>query len=649
MIELAINQLCKYYGATLIFENISFDLKTKERLALIGSNGVGKSTLLKMIIGEEFGTGTISIRKNASVGYLDQLPTFPENYTVKEVLQLAFSDLLVLESDMRKLELSFPNLQATDLEVSMDKYSRLQLAFESKGGYDMQAQFGKITTGLEIPPSMLALPFNSLSGGEKTRVILGKILLESPDILLLDEPSNHLDLRALHWLETYLADYKGSVLIVSHDRYFLDKVANKIVELTPYSAEIYEGNYSYYVEEKQRRMDLLVKEYNQQQKQIKRMQEQIERYRIWGEMRDSDKMYRRAKELEKRLEKVEVMDKPQTTKANIKIDYGHTERSGKEVLIVNELSKSFPDNPLFSNLSLILFYKNRLALMGDNGCGKSTFLKIILGSMEADYGTARLGSKVKVGYLPQEIYFENETLSVLEFFQRQFNLDAGTARKALAKMLFIKDDVFKTIQSLSGGEKSRLKLCCLMHESVNFLILDEPTNHLDIESREILEESLLNFEGSILFVSHDRYFINKIALTVGAFENKELKLYDGDYEYYQSELEKFQLLATPESKSSKSTVSQAQSQDFDLKNMAKKEIKKQSQQIERLENEIQTLELAIESLDIEMSQNSNQIRRLTELHNEKVTYEVRLEALLEEWESLQESLVSLRSELEIDL
>jgi ATPase subunit of ABC transporter with duplicated ATPase domains len=436
---------------------------------------------------------------------------------------------------MEELEKSFDSLKGEELKAAIDKYSSIHDIYELSGGYNTKEKLNRILFGLEITDDMQKRLFNQLSGGEKTRVILGKILLEEPELLLLDEPSNHLDIKSIEWLEGYLSSYDGTMVIVSHDRYFLDRVVNKIIELDSDGVEIYTGNYSKYVIEKELRFILAMKEYENQQKKIKRMEEQIQRYRIWGEMRDSDKMYKRAKELEKRLEKIDRIKKPMIDKKSADFQLKGVERTGNEVIKVSSIKKSFGSKELFKDVSFTLFYKDSMCILGENGTGKSTILKIILNEISPDEGEVKIGSKVKIGYLPQEVSFDKEDISIVDYFSYYYGISLGEARRELAKILFTGDDVYRHINTLSGGEKSRLKIGMLMYEKVNTLILDEPTNHLDIESREVLEESLINYEGTLLFVSHDRYFADKIATCIGEIENKKFKMYDFDYEGYKQE------------------------------------------------------------------------------------------------------------------
>lgn len=539
MIELNIHNLNKYYGARQIFNNISFDLKTGERAGLIGTNGCGKTTIFKILMGQEdYQGGEISIRKGARLGYLDQIPVYEDGISALDVLQTAFEEVHRLKLQMKELEEQFVSLEGEALNRSLEAYSRLTEQYELSGGYQLETKISKMTEGLQISEQMLMLPFQALSGGEKTRVILAKILLEEPDVLLLDEPSNHLDLAAIEWLEGFLTEYPGAVMVISHDRYFLDAVAGKIIELKPDHAELYPGNYSYYITEKERRFLIELKNYQNEQKKIDRMEEQIERYRIWGEMRDSEKMFKRAKELEKRLEKLDTPKKPILESRKIRLDQKVNGRTGKIVLEVENLSKSFEEKELMRDIGLTLYYQDSACIIGRNGCGKSTLLKMVIGELEADRGSIRTGSQVTIGYLPQHVEFEDEERTILEYFSRLHNLTTGEARSQLARVLFLKEDVNKKIKFLSGGEKSRLKLCSLTYEGANFLILDEPTNHLDIDSREVLEETLMDYTGTLLFVSHDRYFINKVADKIITLENSGLNIYDGDYTYYQEELKK---------------------------------------------------------------------------------------------------------------
>ncbi|WP_113675405.1 ribosomal protection-like ABC-F family protein [Vallitalea guaymasensis] len=638
MIELGINNLSKSFGANKIFENVGFDIKTGEIVGLIGRNGTGKTTIMKILMGHEDYEGEVFYRKGVTLGYLDQIPVFEEDYSVKEVLYLAFKDVYDIKKKMMKIEHSLTDGD-NDIDRLMKEYGQLQERFELLGGYDIDEKMSKVTIGLQISDSIQKMKFANLSGGEKSKIMLGKILLEKPELLLLDEPSNHLDLKSIEWLEEYLKEYKGSVLIISHDRYFLDRVVNKIVELEYNGASIYHGNYTYYLMEKERRFIEAFNRYKENQKKINKMEEQIKRYRIWGKMRDSDKMYVRAKELEKRLAKMEKLDKPVLEKTKIKLSSKGFDRTGKEVLILKDIEKSFDSRTLFSGLELTLFYQDSLAILGDNGTGKSTLIKIVMEELENDKGSIKYGSNINIGYLPQEVKFEDENISILEAFQYKYNITIGEARTELAKVLFIKDDVFKKISILSGGEKSRLKLCMLMYEKVNFMILDEPTNHLDIDSREILEDTLLDFKGTILFVSHDRYFINKIATKIGEIESKKLKFYNGDYEYYKNELLKNADSIVME----REQVNRSSNKNYNRKRVDDNEkiIKRKKKQLESIEIEIESLETSIDELDRKMLENSTDAGKLNEISIEQNDKKEALTKLLEEWESISEDIDSL--------
>ena len=624
MIECSVNNLTKYYGASKVFENISLELKSNERVGLIGKNGCGKTTLMKVLIGEEnYQEGNISFRKDNKIGYLDQIFEFEKSTKVIDVLESAFENVWAISSKMRKLEKDMKSLEDEELDRAMRNYGRLMEKYELEGGYETEIDINMVCEGLDIKDSFREREFEKLSGGEKTRIMLAKLLLEEPDILLMDEPTNHLDIQSIEWLEDFLKDYKGSVLIISHDRVFLDRVVDKIIELEPTKASHYDGNYSYYIEEKERRFIIEYNAYKNQQNKIEQMERQIERYRIWGVMRDSDKMYRRAKEIEKRLDKVDELDRPNIDSRKINLGGEEVARSGKIVLKVRELSKGFKDKDLFNDLDFTIYHKERICIMGDNGSGKSSLLKIILGDLEADSGEVRVGASVDIGYLPQNIVFKDEEKTLLEHFMDEHNVTIGEARSELAKVLFWQDDVFKKVKSLSGGEKSRLKLISLLYNRVNFLILDEPTNHLDIDSREVLEQTLLNYEGTILFVSHDRYFIEKVANKMMILRDKDIVEYNMGYEDYLEELKKEEPVKVVEKvKKTKKT------------NKRPPRKKDRTQRIERLEKEIESIEEEMEAIDELMIINARDSKKLNDLYIEKEAMEERLDEKMTEWASI---------------
>ena len=626
MIECSINNLVKYYGATKIFENISFELHSNERVGMIGQNGCGKTTLMKVLMGiENYHGGSISFKKGSKVGYLDQIFKCPPNTTVMEVLEKPFENIFNIKLELKASEERLKDLSGEALDAEMKNYGLLMDQFERCGGYDIETNINKVCSGLSIPDSFRERPVESLSGGEKTRVFLGKLLLENPDILLLDEPTNHLDIKSIEWLEEFLLTYNGTVFMVSHDRSFLNKVANRIIELEPTEVKVYDGNYDFYVTEKERRFELEYKAYVNNQKKIDRMEKQIERYRIWGAMRDSEVMYKRAKELEKRLEKVEVFDRPTFENSRIRLSTDKVSRSGKIVLNVKDLCKSFDNKKVLSKISFTLFYQDKLCIMGENGSGKSTLLKIILGEIQPEDGEASIGASVKLGYLPQNIIFEDEEMTILEYFTRKHSITESIARAELAKMLFIQDDVYKKIKFLSGGEKSRLKLCSLIFDKVNFMILDEPTNHLDIDSREVLEETLAKFNGTILFVSHDRYFIRKVATKIMILDKSSMKLYPMNYDDYLEERKKG-TVEKPIVKNPKPAKVTPPKQPKKPNNKFK---------IAKVEEEIFELEDKLKNINEEMASNNDNAEKLYELFQKKESLESKLKDCYELWESLQ--------------
>ena len=628
MIECSLQNVSKSFGANKIFENISFEIKTNEKVGLIGPNGVGKSTLLKILMGKEDCEGTVFFRKGVVPGYLEQLPEYDDRYLGRQVLSFAFENINKIKSKMEELELKMASDE--NLDEIMEEYSKLHTDYEMKGGYNIEEKMSKVINGLKISDNMLNTYFNKLSGGEKTKIILGKILLEEPPLLLLDEPSNHLDLSTMEWLEQYISQYNGAVIIVSHDRYFLDKAANKIIELSPNGAYIFNGNYSYFINEKKIRYEQDLKEYKQNQKDIKRVEEQIKRYRIWGQQ-GSQKMYVQAKQLEKRLDKMEKLDKPIYENKKLKLKSKDVKRTGNDVLMVENLSKSFGENLLFQDVNFNVYYMDSLAILGDNGCGKSTLLNILLNKLKPNSGSVKYGTNINIGYIAQNISFDSDDKSILEYFQYKYNITNAAARMELAKVLFFGDDVFKSIKVLSGGEKSRLRLCSLMYENVNLMVLDEPTNHLDIESREVLENILTQYTGTIIFVSHDRYFVSKVAKKIAVFKDKNLTLYNGNYEYYKDQLAKQN--ETPKDLVSNKSVKKK------LKTKNEKTIKdnriaKLEKKINAMEAEIKSIEEIINDVNEKMIKHGDNVEKLIMLENTKKSLKDELEIKISTWEEL---------------
>lgn len=538
MIQISCSDVKKYYGAELVLHGVSIEVQEGERVAVVGPNGCGKSTLLKILCKmEDCEEGSVAIRKGAVVGYLEQNPSYKEKATVKDVLNLAFQEVFSCKEELRELEQQLSKNQG-EMEEVLRKYSICLERYEQLGGYALEERYSRVYQGLQIQEELLMKPFALLSGGEKTLVCLAKVLLMNPEILILDEPTNHLDMSMLSWLETYLQGYRGSVIFVSHDRYFLSRVATKVVDMERGTAVAYPYPYDTYVEQKKKRREELEAQYKEQQKQIHKMEQAIKRMRIWAAQADNEMMFQRAASMQKRLDRMDKVEKPISVNYQAQLDFGMSERSGKDVLQVENLSKSFGDKRLLTDAKLCIYYQEHVAMIGENGCGKSTFIKMLLGEELPDEGEIKIGSSLKIAYLPQKVTFAHEDWTVLETYREDANLSEGKARELLARHLFTKDTVFKKVQNLSGGERSRLKFAMLMLREINFLILDEPTNHLDIPSRERLEEALLEFKGTILMISHDRFFINRLASRVVEFTEGQLCSYPGSFDDYLVEKEK---------------------------------------------------------------------------------------------------------------
>jgi len=530
MVIFKANNLKKSYGADVIFDNVSFDLKEGEVVGLLGRNGTGKSTLLKILKGLETpDSGNIQFFKKCSMGYLEQIPEYP-NMTVQDVLYLPFEKVMSIEKDMRAIEglLATP-LNENDMNKLLEKYGRLQEAFDKNNGYSISSKVEKIKNGLNITEDLSNSIFDKCSGGEKTRVLVAKMLLEEPEILLLDEPTNNLDIKTLEWLEDYIKQYKGSVLVVSHDRYFLDHVIGRVLELDTDGIEEYDGNYSKYIQDKEQRFLERYKAYENNQYITHRMEMQVRRLKSMN----SQILRGVANKIENRLNKMEKIDKPIFEKKSMRMNEFSGSRSGATLLEAVGISKSFEQKELFSDIDLTIEKGDRIGIIGENGSGKTTLLKILLGQEMPDDGIIEISSTAKIGYLTQDTSFEDEEKTILETFIQSFdNMNQGEARNKLASMLFTSDDVYKKIKVLSGGEKIRLKLCILMNQNLNLLVLDEPTNHLDLNSREVLEENLMNYSGTLLFVSHDRYFLEKMTNKIWNLENKQMEVFSENYDEY---------------------------------------------------------------------------------------------------------------------
>ena len=535
MIDISVSNLSKEFEVgKKILDGLTFQIDQGERVGLLGKNGAGKTTLFKILTGElDWDDGEVHIAPGKGVGLISQIPVYPPEYTVEDVLQTAFQRIHDMEKEMEDLTVRMG--QDSDPAL-LRRYDALTAAFEAGGGYDTSTPLNKVCNGLEISQDMRKQLFSSLSGGEKTRVNLARLILEDTDILLLDEPTNHLDLHATEWLEEYLDRYKGTVLAISHDRWFLDRVVKRVIEIQDGKAEFYEGNYSFYVVEKEHRYQEKLKQYEKEQAKIEQLEKAAEQLRVWA-YSGNDKTFKRAQSMEKRIERLRTTDKP-TKERRLDIKFGEREFRGDEVLTIKELKKSFDGRTLFDHVNLEVVGGERIALLGDNGTGKSTLLKILLKEEEPDSGKLKMGPTVKVGYLPQIIHFSHPERNLVDTMIYDQDCSTQTARNRLAAFNFRGEDVFKPVSALSGGEQSRLRLCMLMDEKINLLILDEPTNHLDIASREWIEDAVADYEGNLLFVSHDRYFIKQFATRIWMLEDGHITDFRGTFEEFRAARER---------------------------------------------------------------------------------------------------------------
>ncbi|PTM57710.1 ribosomal protection-like ABC-F family protein [Desmospora activa] len=539
MIVCAANRVGKMWGGNWIFQDLSLEIREGERIGLVGPNGCGKSTLLRLLSGEDPpDQGDLFYGKGVQVGYLRQIPVQDEEKRVEQVLRSAFADLIDLGRKMEQLEteMSDPTLSTQELERILNRYQSCQEEWERRGGYEMEAKMERVVQGLHLPSGMLESPFHRLSGGEKTKVELGRVLLQEPELLLLDEPTNHLDLRAMEWLEETIRQHRGAVVVVSHDRYFLDRIATAIVDLENGECVRYpDCGYTAFVKRKEERLLAEFHAYQEQQKKIKKMKEAIKRLRQWAHQGDNEKMYRRAASMEKALERIEKIQRPQLERKKIDLTFAVGERSGQEVFRCQEVYKEFGERTVLEDVNLQIRFGEKAAIIGENGSGKSTLLKILLGEMEPDLGDAVQGPSVHVGYLSQQGWEGDGETTVVDAFREEVAVDEGKARQLLARFLFYGYAVFRKVKDLSGGERMRLRLAQLMHQDLNALVLDEPTNHLDIDSREVLEEALAEFPGSIIAVSHDRYFLNKLFAPTYWLQQGTLTRFEGNYDEMKAE------------------------------------------------------------------------------------------------------------------
>ena len=638
MIDISVSNLVKEFEVGhKILDGLTFQVDTGERVGLLGPNGCGKTTLLRILTGVmDYDEGDVVIAPGKRMGLISQIPVYPAGYTVEDVLATAFEPLREMEREMAALAEQMG--EGTDPAL-LARYDKLTAAFEAAGGYETDTKTNKVCNGLTIPQSMREQLFDKLSGGEKTRVNLARLILEDTDILLLDEPTNHLDLRATEWLEEYLDKFKGTVLTVSHDRYFLDKVVNRIVEIQSGKAEFYSGNYSFYVVEKERRYEEKLRQYEKEQAKIEQLEKAAAQMRIWA-YSGMDKTFKRVKSMEKRIERMRTTDRP-TKERKMEVRFGEREFRGDEVLTIKGLTKSFGDRTLFANLGLEVVGGERIALLGDNGSGKTTLLKILLGEEEPDAGKVRMGPTVKVGYLPQHVHFDHPERNLVDTLIYEQDCTAQTARNRLAAFKFRGEDVFKPVSALSGGEQSRLRLCMLMDEKINLLILDEPTNHLDIQSREWIEEAVEEYEGNLLFVSHDRYFIDRFASRIWMLEDGHITDFRGNYQEYQA--------ARARGVAGKSASDVQVSVEKAPEPKEKKEKPKRPGGTKNLEKEVTAAERAVAKAEEQMYDLEQQIQeasadylKLQELYEQREALEEEILKLYGTWETLSAQLEEVR-------
>lgn len=630
---LACHNIEKAFGEREIVRDGSFHIEDREKAALVGVNGAGKSTILKMIIGEEpLDGGEVILAKGKTLGYLAQRQDLKSGNTIYEEVKSAKADIFAMEAQIRSIEHELKHLEGEELQSRLETYNRLQSEFDARNGYACESEITGVLKGLGFTEDDFNKQTDTLSGGQKTRVSLGKLLLTNPDILLLDEPTNHLDLNSIAWLETYLINYSGAVFIVSHDRYFLNRVVTKVVEIDNAQVRMYLGNYKDYAMKKQQIRDAQLKEYMNQQREIKHQQAVIDKLKSFNR----EKSIKRAESREKALNKIDVLEKPTEYNADMRLSIEPEIISGNDVLTLKDVSKSFGNKSLFHGLSADIFREERVALIGPNGTGKTTLLKIICKKISNNGGTISLGAGVSIGYYDQAQDNLDDSKTIFDEISDAYpDLNNTKIRNTLAAFLFYGEDVFRPISSLSGGEKGRVSLAKLMLSHANFLILDEPTNHLDIQSKEILESAMNAYTGTILYVSHDRYFINKTATRILEISDHGLTSYPGDYQDYIAQKEKEKASLTSSTASSVSVDTESK---LDWKQQKEEQAKqrKKENRLKKVEEQITELETKQEELSEAMSlpENASDPAKLMELSNEQASIASSLEELYEEWETL---------------
>ena len=642
---LSCNNITKTFGTDAILSDCSFHIEEREKAAIVGPNGAGKSTLLKIIMGRlPADDGTVTISKDKTLGYLAQHQNLSSDGTIYDELLSVKKDIIALEEKIRETEQQMKNATGEQLDTLLDQYTKMNHQFELENGYAYQSEIVGVLKGLGFTEDDFSLPVNTLSGGQKTRVALGKLLLSKPDIILLDEPTNHLDMESIRWLENYLLGYNGSVIIVAHDRYFLDRIVTKIIEIENTHVTVFSGNYTAYADKKKILRNMQLKEYLNQQREIKHQQEVITKLKQFNR----EKSIKRAESREKMLDKLEVVDKPAEINDKMNIELNPSVISGNDVLSVSHLSKAFDDNTLFTDISFDIKRGERVALIGNNGTGKTTILKIINDILPADSGEIKLGSKVTIGYYDQEHHVLDPDKTLFDELQDAYpDLNNTQIRNTLAAFLFTNDDVFKYIRDLSGGERGRVSLAKLMLSNANFLILDEPTNHLDMVSKEILENALNSYTGTVLYVSHDRYFINTTATRIIELVGQTTVNYIGNYDYYiekKDALTAAALAGKPADSSSAVSAAQKNAQKESAKadwKHSKEEqalLKKKKNELKKTEERITVIEDRLKAIEEEsaLPEVCTDTARLLELHKESTKLSEELDTLYEKWEELSE-------------
>lgn len=624
MIDIDVKNLKKSFEVGHdVLSDLSFEVNAGEHVGILGANGCGKTTLFRLLTGEYApDEGSIAIHKGRRIGLISQIPVYPAGWTTEDVLREAHARLRAMSDRLRELE----TLMATDSSRALlDEYDRLSDDFRRLGGYDMDRERNRVANGLDIPAEMRAREFDKLSGGEKTRVNLARLILEDTDILLLDEPTNHLDLRATEWLEDYITHFRGTVLAISHDRYFLDTIAQRCIEIVDGRAEFYSGNYSFYAVERQRRFDEQLKKYEKDQAKIEQLQKAAAQMHLWAFM-GNDKLHKRAFSMEKRIERLSQTEKPKEAK-RLSAGFKESEFRADEVLVADNLGKGFSGRTLFSGVEFKVTGGERIAVIGDNGTGKSTLVKLIVGEEQPDTGYVRRGPAVRMAYLPQIVKFRDPNLSAADTVIDECHCTMQEARDSLGAFGFTGEDALKAVGTLSGGEQSRLRLCILMRADVNLLILDEPTNHLDIPSREWMEDAISGYGEALLFVSHDRYFIEKFANRIWCFENGRITDFRGTFGEFRAYRERQQAIA----QAAKSAAPKPE------KKPKRSGTPEREKQLRRVEREINKAEARLAELEAECEANASDYVRLMELDAEREELNKSLDALYLEWEELDES------------